>query len=319
MGLGSITVSLYPLTFTPILKERVWGGARLAALGRSLPQKTPIGESWELVDMPDDQSVVSAGPLAGARLGDLVRQRGEELLGPAALDGGSFPALVKTIDAAQTLSVQVHPDAVVAARLGGRPKSEAWVILEAAPGALLYVGLVEGTTRDRYRSAVEQGRIEELLVPLPVKAGDLVPIVPGTVHAIGAGVVLTEVQQPSDTTYRVYDWGRVGLDGRPRALHLEEALRSIHFGTPPAAPAAGSVDLGLFALRVLEVGPGRALPVDGPGPRVIVGLEGMSRVATDAGVTVCARGGVVLVPHACAACLEADTAARVLLTTFPAR
>jgi mannose-6-phosphate isomerase len=311
-------VRLHPLTFTPIFKERVWGGSRLAALGKPLPAGAPIGESWELVDLPEDQSVVASGPLAGVPLGELVRQHRDELLGPAALDGGSFPALVKTIDAAQTLSVQVHPDGAVAARLGGRPKCEAWVILDATPGALLYVGLVEGATRERYRHAVEEGRVEELLVPLAVRAGDLVPIVPGTVHAIGAGVVLAEVQQPSDTTYRVYDWGRVGLDGKPRALHLEQALQSIHFGAPPAAPTPGGVDLGLFALRVLEVGPGRPATLDGRGPRVVVGLEGTTRLATDAGDAVCPRGGVVLVPHACAtAQLEADAPARALLATFP--
>src|SRR5512143_1300967 len=211
---------LYPLTFSPILKVRVWGGSRLASLGKPVAGPEPIGESWELVDLPDDQSVVDAGPLAGARLGQLVRERGAELLGPVPLDGGSFPTLVKTIDAAQTLSVQVHPDAKTAARLGGRPKSEAWYILDAQPGALLYVGLRHGTTRDSYARAVAEGRVEELLVPLPVRRGDLVPVIPGTVHAIGAGVLLAEVQQPSDTTYRLYDWRRLGLDGKPRPLHV---------------------------------------------------------------------------------------------------
>jgi mannose-6-phosphate isomerase len=311
---------LYPLTFSPLLKVRVWGGARLATLGKPAAGAEPIGESWELVDLPDDQSVVDAGPLAGKRIGELVRERAAELLGPVPLDGGSFPALVKTIDAAQTLSVQVHPDAKTAASLGGRPKSEAWYILDAQADAVLYVGLRHGTTRDSYARAVGEGRVEALLVPLPVRRGDLVPVIPGTVHAIGGGVLLAEVQQPSDTTYRVYDWGRVGLDGKPRSLHLDEALQSIHFGAPPPEPAPGEVDLGVFRLEVVDLERGRSAALGGVGPRVVVGVEGESRVTWGGSAAATPRGRVVLVPHSCAnARLEADGPARALVTRFRAR
>jgi mannose-6-phosphate isomerase len=313
-----MAVPLYPLTFSPLLKVRVWGGARLATLGK--PGDEPIGESWELVDLPEDQSVIDAGPLAGTRIGELVRDRCAELLGPVSLDGGSFPVLVKTIDAAQTLSVQVHPDAKTAARLGGRPKSEAWYILDALPGAVLHVGLRQGTTRDSYARAVAAGRVEELLVSLPVRRGDLVPVIPGTVHAIGAGVLLAEVQQPSDTTYRVYDWGRVGLDGKPRALHLEQALESIHFGAPPPEPAPGEMDLGVFRLEEIDLDRGRSAALGGAGPRVVVGLEGESRLVCGGAPTLAPRGRAILVPHACPEVgLEADGPARALVIRFRAR
>jgi mannose-6-phosphate isomerase len=291
----------YPLTFDPIFKERVWGGRRLfTGLGKAPPSdspSTPIGESWELVDLPtaQDQSRVTTGAWAGRSLGELVRsEHRAELMGPVALDGGHFPLLVKYIDASQTLSVQVHPGEEAAARLGGRAKAEAWYILAAEPGATIYLGLQPGTTAAQLRAALERGAVEELVLRVPARPGDLLPVPPGTVHAIGAGVLLAEVQQPSDTTYRVYDWGRVGLDGRPRELHVAQALESIDFRAA-GGPTTGPVEMGRFRVDVLE-GP-RELA--GEGPAVLVGLAGRLEVNHPDGVVPCGLGDVVLVPHAC--------------------
>jgi mannose-6-phosphate isomerase len=316
---------LTPLVFEPILKERVWGGRLLgSALGRRLPEdETPYGESWELVDLEADQSVVRDGPLAGSTLGALVARLGERLLGHAALDGGSFPLLIKLIHAASVLSVQVHPDAETARRLGGRPKSEAWYILEAEPGASLYLGLAQGVDRASFERAMREGRLEELLVPVPARAGDLVPVRPGTVHAIGAGVLLAEVQQPSDTTYRVFDWNRLGLDGKPRTLHEREALESIHFDdrvTPLPGEAPQRADLGLFVIERVRLGPGEVLPVEDEGPVVLVGLEGRGSLGTSIHETPLARGDVVLLPSACRpARLYSGQGATALVVTLPPR
>lgn len=291
----------YPLIFSPRLKEKVWGGQRLTHLHKPIPQGMLVGESWELVDLPEDQSVVASGPASGASLGELVRAWGARLMGTARLDGGHFPLLVKYIDASQTLSVQVHPDEQAASRLGGRPKGEAWYILQADPGAVIYRGLKPGVDRRQLGRALEAGTVEELLVTVPAWPGDLIPVPSGTVHAIGGGVLLAEVQQPSDTTYRVFDWNRPGLDGKPRSLHIEEAIESIHFGDePPPILREGSVDVALFRfnLAVLEAGEEQALAPSGP--VVLVGLAGVAIVEADNHEPIgCARGQVVLVPEAC--------------------
>lgn len=211
--------------------ERVWGGRRLAdRFGKPLPDGAVIGESWELVDRPEAQSVVSGGTLDGTSLHDLWRSRRAELFGArgAASTAERFPLLVKLLDCAQTLSVQVHPPAEVAGELGGQPKTEMWVIVDAEPGSHLLAGLREGVDRAAFEHALVAGRdVSALLHRIDVVAGDVMFLPSGRVHAIGAGNVICEIQQNSDTTYRVYDFGRPGLDGRPRELHVEQSLRSI--------------------------------------------------------------------------------------------
>jgi len=226
-----MTPMTQPLRFHPLFMERVWGGRQLETLyGKALPPQVPIGESWELVDRPEAQSVVAEGPLAGTSLHTLWSERRAEIFGERHRDGGPrFPLLFKLLDAAERLSVQVHPPAAVASELDGEPKTEMWYVTAAMEEADLFAGLAPGSDRARFEAALASGGVEALLHRLPSRAGDCIFIPSGRVHAIGAGNVIVEVQQNSDTTYRVFDWNRVGLDGKPRALHIDESLRSIDF------------------------------------------------------------------------------------------
>jgi mannose-6-phosphate isomerase len=221
---------LYPLTFQPIFKERVWGGRSLERLyQKSLPPKVPIGESWEISDRPGDESIIANGPLAGKSLHWLMENHQRELLGDAKPANGRFPLLIKILDAEEKLSLQVHPPAHRTAELGGDAKTEAWYIAHAAPGAELYVGLKRGVNRAKFERELKAGKVAECFHRVPVKAGDTMFLPSGRVHAIGAGLVIFEIQQNSDTTYRVFDWNRVGLDGKPRDLHIRQSLASIDF------------------------------------------------------------------------------------------
>jgi mannose-6-phosphate isomerase len=221
---------LPPLTFDPLFQERVWGGQSLARLyGKALPSGVPVGESWELSDRPGAESVVRFGPWAGRSLHWLMEHHAEELLGGIATTGGRFPWLVKLLDARETLSIQVHPPSAMARRLGGQPKTEMWYVAEARPGAMLYAGVAEGVTRADLERAIQRGSVAECVRSLPVVAGDVLFLPSGRLHALGSGLVIFEIQENSDTTYRVFDWNRTGLDGRPRTLHIQESLDCIDF------------------------------------------------------------------------------------------
>lgn len=221
---------LYPLTFQPLFKERIWGGRRLEQLyQKTLPAAVPVGESWEISDRPGDESLVTNGPFAGKSLAWLMKNHTDELLGSAQPRGDRFPLLVKILDAQDKLSLQVHPPAAQAARLHGEPKTELWYIAHAAPGAELFVGLKRGVTRTEFEQKISTGSLAECFHRVQVKRGDAMFLPSGRVHAIGAGLVIFEIQQNSDTTYRVFDWNRTGLDGKPRDLHLAESLASIDF------------------------------------------------------------------------------------------
>lgn len=222
--------ALYPFTFVPIFKERVWGGRNIERLyGKALPPDVPIGESWEISDRPGDISVIANGPLAGRSLHWLVENHAAELLGSERTNASHFPLLVKILDAQEKLSLQVHPPANKAREPGDEPKTEMWFIADATPAADLFVGLKRGVTREQFERKVRDGSVAECFHRLPVKAGDVMFLPSGRVHAIGAGNVIFEIQQNSDTTYRVFDWNRVGLDGKPRELHVEQSLASIDF------------------------------------------------------------------------------------------
>jgi mannose-6-phosphate isomerase len=222
---------LYPLIFESRFKDRVWGGRELERLyAKKLPAGKPIGESWEISDRPGDASVIANGPFAGKDLRWLMENHAAQVLGgakPAA--EGRFPLLCKILDAREKLSLQVHPPAGKARELKGEPKTEMWYIADAAPEASLYVGLKRGVTRVEFEKKVNDGSVAECFHRLPVRAGDTMFLPSGRVHAIGDGLVIFEIQQNSDTTYRVFDWNRVGLDGKPRELHIAQSLASIDF------------------------------------------------------------------------------------------
>lgn len=218
----------YPLLLRPRYDEKIWGGRRLAdVLGKALPGAGRYGESLE----SGDSAVVENGPLAGATLGELVATHGAALLGErgqrASEPFGDFPLLAKFIDASETLSLQVHPDDAGAALLKKRGKTEAWHVIDAEPDATLITGLTRVVTAEEIRHAIEAGTFEPLLERRPVRAGDTLILPAGTVHAIGGGILLYEIQEASDITYRLYDWGRVDDQGRPRELHLSDALQAL--------------------------------------------------------------------------------------------
>jgi mannose-6-phosphate isomerase len=225
----------YPLRFAPVHKSYIWGGDRIAKRygRRGLPDA--CGESWEISAHPDGCGKLLNGPCAGATLAELARRHGRDLLGTAAPTADRFPLLFKIIDARSSLSVQVHPTAEAARRLGSECKNECWHLLAADPAARLYAGLVPGTTPRTLRAALDAGTADALLVPHPAAAGQTLYIPSGLVHAIGAGCLIYEVQQNANTTYRLYDWNRVDAAGRPRQLHIDEALASIDWTLPPPA------------------------------------------------------------------------------------
>ncbi len=220
-------IPLYPLRFRLLVRRYLWGNRRLeTCLGKSLGPGNDYAESWEVADHGADQSIVDAGPLAGTTLGELVRLRGVELFGRCHPQA-NFPLLVKFLDAAQSLSVQVHPNDAQAARLSPPDlgKTEAWYILAADPGSRVYAGLQPGVEREQLAEAIAKGTCETLLHGFEPKAGDCLFIPAGTVHALGAGLLVAEVQQSSDTTFRLYDWNRVGPDGKPRRCTLRRPWR----------------------------------------------------------------------------------------------
>jgi len=248
------TPAAYPLKFTPIYKQKVWGGRKLTSLSRTLPgdASTPIGESWELSDLAQtalsggggasEHSVIATGPLAGKTLNEACNLLGTALLGDLQLtDTGEFPLLLKFLDSEQNLSIQVHPsEAYALAHPDAFLKSEAWYIIDALPGAVIYKGMREDVTPEQLQNALEQGSpdtpgtpdspdsVIPLLNKVPVKKGDCHYLPSGTCHALGAGILAAEVQTPSDTTFRVFDWGRTD-----RELHIDQAMQCIHFGPAP--------------------------------------------------------------------------------------
>ncbi|HEY1686718.1 MAG TPA: type I phosphomannose isomerase catalytic subunit [Tepidisphaeraceae bacterium] len=233
---------MYPLKFKPRLVEKIWGGRKLqSVLKKDLPVEKPIGESWELYDFPPGvisgeegwvSSVVANGPLAGKTLHELSEQFGAELMGDVQLNAqGQFPLLIKFLDAREDLSVQVHPPAeYAAAHPGAYLKTEAWYVMQSDPGARIYKGVQTGVNREHFHESLKAGEMERDLVSIPVKEGDCHFLPSGTVHALGAGILAAEVQTPSDTTFRVFDFNRIDrTTGKPRTLHIEQALECIDF------------------------------------------------------------------------------------------
>jgi len=298
---------LPPLVFTPLYRRYIWGGQRFAAgFGRDLPPGDDFAESWELVDRAADQSIVAVGPLAGASLGELVRERGRELFGRE--PPPAFPLLFKFLDANRVLSVQVHPDDARAARLEppDRGKTEAWYVLAAEPGSRIYAGLEPGVGRADLEAAIRAGTCADVLHSFEPVAGDCVFIPAGTVHAIGAGLLVAEIQQSSDVTYRLFDWNRTGPDGKPRPLHVEAGVEAVsRFG--PVAPVQPVATADPAARRLVgcehftldEVRPAGAWRVGGDGRfHFLAVLSGAIHVAAEQELPSLGPGRCLLVPAA---------------------
>jgi mannose-6-phosphate isomerase len=233
-----------PLVFEPIFMERIWGGRRLETLfGKRLPPGVRIGESWEIVDRPEAQSVVHDGPLKGKTLNQLWTNHRPEIFGMEKEDFGEppksargsralparFPILAKLLDAQENLSLQVHPPEKIAGELGGEPKTELWYVADATPNAELFVGLKKRASRTAFERAIKEGKVESQVHSIRISAGDAMFLPSGRLHALGAGSVIVEIQQNSDTTYRLYDWDRVKKGGPARKMQVEEAFRCIDF------------------------------------------------------------------------------------------
>jgi mannose-6-phosphate isomerase len=298
---------LYPLRFRLLVRRYIWGGRRLeSCLGKAIGPGNDYAESWEVCDHGADQSIVDAGPLAGTSLGELVRCRGEELLGRAAPQD-RFPLLVKFLDASHVLSVQIHPDDEQAARqsppdLG---KTEAWIILAAEPNSKVYAGLRSGVDRQQLAAAIEEGTCEKLLHSFQPRAGDCLFIPAGTVHALGNGLLVAEVQQSSDTTFRLFDWNRVGPDGQPRPLHVEQGLGVTDFERGPINPqqpqptdrpwVSRLVECDKFTIDRWDFSERQTIGSDQRFHIVCV-LEGAVRIAGDPHTEPLPKGGTALLP-----------------------
>lgn len=317
------------LRFLPLYQERVWGGRALeSALGRTLPVEAPIGESWEVVDRPEAQSVIASGPARGLTLRVALEKHAAEVMGPRWPSDRPFPILVKWLDCRERLSLQVHPPKSVAGELGGEPKTENWYIAHTAPDAHLIVGLKRGVTRAQFERAIGDDTVEQCVHHFNVAAGDSILVHSGQVHAIDAGNLILEIQQNSDTTYRVYDWGRVGLDGKPRQLHVPQSLRSIDwndFEPAPlrAAPTSGTIaDCDEFSIRRVVLGPGERCHLRaGEQPRLLSVVSGAVRASLDnppgsrpAFGERLARGDNVLLPFAGAFTFAAEATTILLVT-----
>lgn len=309
-----------PLTFAPIYMTRVWGGREFERVyHRQLPDPTlPYGESWEIVDRVEQQSVVDHGPLTGVTLHELWSQRGEEIFGDGFSNCGRFPILIKLLDARDDLSIQVHPPAALATSLGGEAKTEMWFIADCEAGAELYTGLKRGVTRADFENAIVSGRVEECVHVIHPQPGDAIFIPSGRIHAIGGGFLIHEIQQNSDTTYRVFDWNRAGLDGKPRELHVEESLASIDFGDvepsidTPVGGCLASCPHFRTDRRTLVAGEILTHPV--AGQFVIISV--VDGVLESAGGRRFEKGRFLLLPRD-AAPLTALENATVLLVTLP--
>ena len=305
------------LRFVPILKEKVWGGRALERWGCALPPDASVGESWELADLAETSvsgggggsaiSVVAEGPHEGKTIRDLLGASGEAILGATAPgEGGAFPLLVKLLHARTNLSVQVHPSpAYAAAHPDAHLKTETWFVLEAEEGAAIYAGLAPGAEPSDLPDAAAEGRLEPLLRRVPVRAGDCIHLPSGALHALGAGVVVAEVQTPSDTTFRLYDWGRTG-----RELHIEQTMACLDASSAPSPTRAPEGEPGVFPLASTSAYRLELLRLDGGEATVdlegrALGLlctEGAWRVRSESGDAPrridLERGGFALAPAA---------------------
>jgi mannose-6-phosphate isomerase len=306
---------IYPLKFKPRFVQKIWGGRKLeSVLGKSLPPGKQIGESWEIYDFPPgvvDKSSgwvsveIANGSLAGRTLHEAVGELGADLYGPVPLIGphGQFPILIKFLDAREDLSVQVHPDGRYAdANPGAHLKTEAWYVLQSDAGSRLLKGVRDGVDRAAFERGIRNGEVERLVNAIPVSAGDCFYLPSGTVHALGGGILVAEVQTPSDTTFRVFDFNRVEpATGRPRELHIEQALACIDFSPGPSPVIEGPwtlVNSPFFHLHRTQLRQGETRDLRTEKPTILIATQGSITIESD-NVSVPAKPGeVVLVPAA---------------------
>ena len=296
-----------PIHFAPYLKEVIWGGDKIAPLKNIATSLTSIGESWEISAVPGHESIVDEGPLKGRKLTDLCREYGAGLLGTAVTEryGTDFPLLIKIIDAARDLSVQVHPDDELAMkRAGTRGKTEMWHVLSTEPGARIHVGLRRKLTSDELMKLVEEKQIMDAVASYESKPGDTFFIPAGRIHAIGAGNLLVEIQESSDITYRLYDYDRRGADGKPRELHLAEARDAIDYtviadyrNAPLRHEATETlVDCPMFTTVRHEITGDLPLGNDSRSFMVVINLGDDAHLTWQGGETTLRRGNSLLLP-----------------------
>lgn len=319
-----------PLTFSHVYSSAPWGGGWIRTLFGRTDAPDICSESWEVSGHPFGMSRMKNGPYAGCSLADLTEKFGTALTGTKAPVPGRFPLLIKLLDARRSLSVQVHPSEANASLTGGEPKTEAWVVLAAAPGAALYAGAEPGTSEESFRAAVAHGEaMVGTLSRHAVKDGDALYIPGGVVHAIGAGCLIYEVQQSSNTTYRFYDWDRVDALGKSRPLHIEQAFKSLDLGFPPVHlhrarnPQAQGLNMWrtyihspFFTIRELTLADEVEIPLDGSTFLSLFVLDGGVKVTSGGESVEVMRGSSALVPADAGACrLKARISATKLLVT----
>ena len=285
------------------MKQRIWGGRKLREFGKDVGDDEKIGESWELADLPEDKSVISNGELAGQTLSSVIKKYPKEITGDENYSG-AFPLLIKFLDAQDILSVQVHPDRQTCERMGkGEPKTECWYIIAAEPGAVIYKGLKKGVTKEKFAAAIQKGNVAELLSEVTVEAGQCHFLPAGTAHSIGAGLLIAEIQTPSDTTYRIFDFNRVDDTGKPRQLHIEAALESIHFDASEdnlsVTTTGRLVDCEYFKIDKGHQGQNCELLLSAGKMKTLVVVEGLGTILPTEGNPVEFKAGdTILVPAA---------------------
>lgn len=300
-----------PITFEPLLKRIRWGGRKLGSvLNKPIGDATDYAESWEIADHPDGCSIVAGGSYSGSTLNELISSQGNALLGQQ--EGQQqFPLLIKFLDANDWLSLQVHPNDKQAKQYNPdeNGKTEAWIILDAEPESQICAGLKEGVTRQKFETHLRNGTVEETLHMIPAKVGDCIFVPAQTVHALGPGILLAEVQQQSNMTFRLHDWGRLGSDGKPREIHVEESLSCIDFDRGPINPVTPTavsvgnnttevlISCDYFRIRRHTTAESLRLEPDNQF-QIIMMLDGHASLQTEARTTNVTRGTTILLPAA---------------------
>jgi len=303
-----------PITFSPLYMTRVWGGRSMESVyQRQLPDEQPYGESWEMSDREDEQSIVNHGPLAGKSLNDLWINHREEIFG-SGLTGERFPLLIKILDARDDLSIQVHPPVEMAKELGGDAKTEMWYIADCNPGAKLYVGFKKGVTKEDFAASLQDGSVANKVHAIEPKKDQSIFIPSGRLHAIGAGFLIYEIQQNSDTTYRVFDWNRLGLDGTPRDLHVEQSMKSIDFNDrEPGMDIPDGETIAACSYFIIDQLEGKTSIGSGDHFSILTVVRG---TLTSPGGRIFSAGDFLLHPREGSA-LSASSDAKILRTQIP--